>query len=94
MSGFVLHPEATTDLEEIWEYIASDNLDAADSCPRGNLQRDPVPSRFSLHRPQPSRSHVTALAVSIRARLCDCFTRRMRSRSLSSRCFMAAATPE
>ena len=30
MSGFVLHPEAYTDLEEIWEYIAADNLDAAD----------------------------------------------------------------
>ena len=30
MSGFVLHPQALTDLEEIWEYIASDNLGAAD----------------------------------------------------------------
>lgn len=30
MSEFVLHPQAYTDLEEIWEYIAADNLDAAD----------------------------------------------------------------
>jgi plasmid stabilization system protein ParE len=30
MSGFVLHPEAYTDLEEIWEYIATYSLDAAD----------------------------------------------------------------
>jgi plasmid stabilization system protein ParE len=30
MSGFVLHPQAYTDLEEIWEHIAADNLDAAD----------------------------------------------------------------
>jgi toxin ParE1/3/4 len=30
MSGFVLHPEALTDLDEIWEYIAADNLAAAD----------------------------------------------------------------
>jgi toxin ParE1/3/4 len=30
MSGFVLHPQAYTDLEEIWEYIAGDSLDAAD----------------------------------------------------------------
>jgi toxin ParE1/3/4 len=30
MSDFVLHPEAYADLEQIWEYIAADNLDAAD----------------------------------------------------------------
>lgn len=30
MSKFVLHPEAYSDLNEIWEYIAADNLDAAD----------------------------------------------------------------
>ena len=30
MSGFVLHPDALADLNEIWEFIAADNLDAAD----------------------------------------------------------------
>jgi hypothetical protein len=30
MSAFVLHPEAYEDLDEIWEYIADDNLNAAD----------------------------------------------------------------
>jgi plasmid stabilization system protein ParE len=30
MPGFALHPAAYTDLDEIWEYIAADNLDAAD----------------------------------------------------------------
>lgn len=30
MSAFVLHPEAYADLDEIWEYIADDNIDAAD----------------------------------------------------------------
>jgi plasmid stabilization system protein ParE len=30
MSKFVLHPEVYSDLNEIWEYIAADNLDAAD----------------------------------------------------------------
>ena len=30
MSKFVLHPGASADLTEIWEYIAADSLDAAD----------------------------------------------------------------
>jgi toxin ParE1/3/4 len=30
MSGFVLHPEALADLDEIWEFIATDSVDAAD----------------------------------------------------------------
>ncbi|HUI74365.1 MAG TPA: type II toxin-antitoxin system RelE/ParE family toxin [Candidatus Acidoferrum sp.] len=30
MSGFVLHPASLADLEEIWEFIAADNVDAAD----------------------------------------------------------------
>ena len=30
MSQFGLHPEAYADVDEIWEYIAADNLDAAD----------------------------------------------------------------
>src|SRR5260221_12982179 len=31
MTGFVLHPEAYRDIEQIWEYVAGDNLSAADS---------------------------------------------------------------
>jgi plasmid stabilization system protein ParE len=30
MSEFVLHPQAYADLDEIWEYIAADSVDAAD----------------------------------------------------------------
>jgi len=30
MSGFVLHPDAFADLDEIWEFIAADNPAAAD----------------------------------------------------------------
>jgi len=30
MSGFAFHPGALADLEEIWEYIAADSLEAAD----------------------------------------------------------------
>lgn len=30
MSGYAFHPEAFADVDEIWEYIAEDNIDAAD----------------------------------------------------------------
>jgi toxin ParE1/3/4 len=30
MSGYAFHPEAFTDLDQIWEYIAERNLDGAD----------------------------------------------------------------
>jgi plasmid stabilization system protein ParE len=30
MSGYAFHPEAFTDLDQLWEYIAERNLDAAD----------------------------------------------------------------
>ena len=30
MTGYDFHPEAALDLYEIWEFIAGDNLDAAD----------------------------------------------------------------
>lgn len=30
MTGYAFHPEALVDLDEIWEFIRADNLDAAD----------------------------------------------------------------
>lgn len=30
MSGFVFHPEASADLEEIWDFTATDSIAAAD----------------------------------------------------------------
>jgi plasmid stabilization system protein ParE len=30
MTGYDFHPEAAVDLDEIWEFIAADNLEAAD----------------------------------------------------------------
>jgi plasmid stabilization system protein ParE len=30
MTGYDFHPEAALDLDEIWEFIAAANLDAAD----------------------------------------------------------------
>jgi plasmid stabilization system protein ParE len=35
VSGFKLHPEVYNDLEEIWEFTAEDNLDAADRVREG-----------------------------------------------------------
>ena len=33
MSGYVFHPEADSDLDDIWEFIARDNLNAAGEKP-------------------------------------------------------------
>jgi len=30
MTGYAFHPEARFDIDEIWEYVRADNLDAAD----------------------------------------------------------------
>jgi plasmid stabilization system protein ParE len=30
MNGYSFHPEALSDLDEIWEFIRTDNVDAAD----------------------------------------------------------------
>jgi len=30
VSGYILHPQAYADLDEIWEFIAEDSLDGAD----------------------------------------------------------------
>ena len=30
MSGYAFHPEAFTDIDQLWDYIAEDNIDAAD----------------------------------------------------------------
>ena len=30
MSGFELHPEAYTDIDDLWEFIAEDSIAAAD----------------------------------------------------------------
>jgi plasmid stabilization system protein ParE len=74
MSGFVLHPDAVTDLEEIWEFIAAENADAADQVieeireairalvpfpHQGHLRSD-LTSR--LLRFQPVRSYLIAYA--------------------------------
>ncbi len=52
MSGYVLHPAAFDDLDDIWEYIAADSLDAADRV-LGEIPPDHSRSRsFPPPRPQ------------------------------------------
>ncbi|NUN02365.1 MAG: type II toxin-antitoxin system RelE/ParE family toxin [Bryobacteraceae bacterium] len=38
MTTYELHPDAKTDLDEIWEYIAADSIDAADRVIQDILQ--------------------------------------------------------
>ncbi len=51
MSGYVLHPEAYKDLEEVWEYIAESSLDAADRV------RDEVFKAIRSLVPLPNQGH-------------------------------------
>ena len=53
MSGFALHPDAFTDLDDIWEFIAADSVAAADRLAaeifetlRGVTETDPTILRF------------------------------------------------
>jgi plasmid stabilization system protein ParE len=48
MNGFVLHPDALTDLTEIWEYIAADNPSAANRV-LGESRKRFAPSSHSLN---------------------------------------------
>jgi toxin ParE1/3/4 len=52
MSGYAFHPSARDDLDEIWDYIAADNLDAADRVITEILDaiRAVVPFPHSGHR--------------------------------------------
>jgi plasmid stabilization system protein ParE len=52
MSGYAFHPDARGDLDEIWDYIAADNLDAADRVISEilNAVRAVVPFPHSGHR--------------------------------------------
>ena len=52
MSGYAFHPDARGDLDEIWDNIAADNLDAADRVITEILEaiRAVVPFPHSGHR--------------------------------------------
>ena len=51
MNGYGLHPEAAVDITEIWEFIAADNLTAADSV------RDDIEAAIGFLVPFPHQGH-------------------------------------
>jgi plasmid stabilization system protein ParE len=51
MSGFQLHPEAYTGLNELWEFIAEDSVDSADRV------RDKIHETIQALVPFPHRGH-------------------------------------
>jgi len=52
MSGYAFHPEAFADLNEIWEFVAGDSLDAADRLIQDiyNAIQSLVPTPHKGHR--------------------------------------------
>lgn len=54
MSSYALHPEALADIDEIWEYIAEHNIDAAD-------RESAISSTPSVHSPRLHTSGTDAL---------------------------------
>jgi plasmid stabilization system protein ParE len=93
MSGFVFHPAAIADLDEIWGYIATDSLTAADRVLEEIHETIQSPVAF------PEMGHVRNDLASRPIRFhpqCATFsslTHRMKSRCLCLRSFMAAGIP-
>ena len=46
MSEFVLHPQASADLDEIWGYIAADNIEQPTGSVKKSTNRSSRLSRF------------------------------------------------
>ena len=77
MTGCEFHPEARFDLDEIWEFIRADSVDAADRMIAEVLAAVGGLVPFSQSRPQAPRPHITPVAVHSGARLsCSLCTRR------------------
>jgi plasmid stabilization system protein ParE len=64
MSQFVLHPGAIQDLNEIWEYVASDSPDAADQFVEEIYQTIQSLVPFPFVRAFPSRSYKPSTPLS------------------------------
>ena len=69
MSGFVLHPEAVADLEEIWEFIAAESSEAANRVVEEIYEAIGTLVRFPKMGQRPSGFDVPAHALSARSRL-------------------------
>jgi plasmid stabilization system protein ParE len=67
--GYGFHPEASVDVDEIWEFIAADSLDAADKLMQDILDAVDVLVAFphqGYRRPEP---HLGPAAVQTGARI-------------------------
>ena len=58
MTGYDFHPEARVDLDEIWEFIRADNLDAADQTIAEILDR--IHALVSFHHEGHRRPDLTS----------------------------------
>jgi plasmid stabilization system protein ParE len=72
MTGYEFHPQARVDLDEIWEYIAADNLDAADRVIAEILAAIRALIPFSRSGTQTPGPHLTAFALHSCTRILDC----------------------
>ena len=68
MSSYALHPEAFADLGEIWEYIAEDNIDAADRVLADVLLHAQHACSITTHRAPTAGPDHAAAAISSGAR--------------------------
>ena len=64
MTGYDFHPEARVDLDEIWEFIRADNLDAADRVIAEILSAIRALRFLPRPRPQTPGPHLTAPCAS------------------------------
>jgi plasmid stabilization system protein ParE len=72
MTGYNFHPEARFDLDEIWEYISADNLDAADRTIAEILSAIRASAAFPGRGPQTAGPYFPPFALHCGARLPCC----------------------
>lgn len=93
MSGFVLHPGALTDLDEIWEFIAADNVTAANRVSTRFLKPfvPLYPPEMGHARPELTSHPLPTHCASIRYAISWSFMLRLKSLYRFSRCSTAGA---